>query len=148
MISDLNANIEYVNQAFIDGSGYSRDEVLGKNSRILKSGQTPLNTYQALWEALRKGQVWSGQLINRRKNGEIYYEHAVISPIRQPDGTTTHYLAVKQDITEKKRIGEELDRHRHHLEELVEQRTAELAAAKETAEGPAMQKAPSCKYEP
>ena len=81
-----------------------------------------------------KGQVWSGQLINRRKNGEIYYEHAVISPIRQPDGTTTHYLAVKQDITEKKRIGEELDRHRHHLEELVEQRTAELAAAKETAE--------------
>ena len=134
VISDLNANIEYVNQAFIDGSGYSRDEVLGKNSRILKSGQTPLNTYQALWGALRKGQVWSGQLINRRKNGEIYYEHAVISPIRQPDGTTTHYLAVKQDITEKKRIGEELDRHRHHLEELVEQRTAELAAAKETAE--------------
>ncbi len=134
VISDLNANIEYVNQAFIDGSGYSRDEVLGKNSRMLQSGQTPQTTYELLWGALIKGQVWSGQLINRRKNGEIYYEHAVISPIRQPDGTTTHYLAVKQDITEKKRIGEELDRHRHHLEELVEQRTAELAAAKETAE--------------
>jgi len=134
VISDLNANIEYVNQAFIDGTGYSRDEVLGKNSRMLQSGQTPQTTYELLWGALIKGQVWSGQLINRRKNGEIYYEHAVISPIRQPDGTTTHYLAVKQDITEKKRIGEELDRHRHHLEELVEQRTAELAAAKETAE--------------
>ena len=134
VISDMDANIEYVNQAFLDGSGYTLDEILGKNSRILQSGLTPRSTYEALWGALAKGRAWSGQLINRRKNGEIYYEHALISPIRQPDGTTTHYLAVKQDITEKKRIGEELDRHRHHLEELVEQRTAELAAAKETAE--------------
>ncbi|HSG22560.1 MAG TPA: PAS domain-containing protein [Azonexus sp.] len=134
VISDLDANIEYVNQAFLDGTGYTPEEILGKNSRILQSGLTPSHTYQALWAALAKGQAWSGQLINKRKNGEIYYEHALISPIRQPDGTTTHYLAVKQDITEKKRIGEELDRHRHHLEELVEKRTAELAAAKETAE--------------
>ena len=134
VIADLDANIEYVNQAFLDGSGYSLDEVLGKNSRFLQSGLTPRSTHAELWAALRSGQAWSGQLINRRKNGEIYYEHALFSPIRQPDGTTTHYLAVKQDITEKKRIGEELDRHRHHLEELVEQRTLELAAAKEIAE--------------
>ena len=134
VIADLNANIEYVNQAFLDGSGYALDEVLGKNSNFLQSGLTPPGTYEQLWAALKNGQAWSGQLINRRKNGEIYYEYALISPIRQPDGTTTHYLAVKQDITEKKRIGEELEQHRHHLEELVEQRTLELAAAKEIAE--------------
>jgi len=134
VIADLEANIEYVNQAFLDASGYTLEEILGKNSRILQSGLTSQRTYEELWEALVNGRVWSGQLINKRKNGEIYYEHAVISPIRQADGKATHYLAVKQDVTEKKRIGEELDRHRHHLEELVAKRTAELAAAKESAE--------------
>ncbi len=134
VITDLGAKIEYVNQAFLESSGYTLEETLGQNPRFLQSGLTPRPTYVELWQALRGGRVWSGQLINKRKNGEIYYEHAVISPIRQPDGAVTHYLAVKQDITEKKRIGEELDRHRHHLEELVEQRTAELAAAKEVAE--------------
>ena len=134
LISDIDANIEYVNQAFLDSSGYTIDEVLGKNSRFLQSGQTSTEVYAQMWSALRLGQVWSGQFVNRRKNGEIYYEFATISPIRQLDGKITHYLAIKQDISEKKRIGEELDRHRHHLEDLVRQRTAELAAAKETAE--------------
>ena len=87
-----------------------------------------------MWKILSAGGVWSGQLINKRKNGEIYYEYASISPIRQADGKVTHYLAIKQDITEKKRLGEELDKHRHHLEELVNLRTAELASAKEAAE--------------
>lgn len=134
VIADLEANIEYVNQAFVESSGYTVDEVLGKNSRILQSGLTTRRTYDELWSTLLEGRAWSGQLINRRKNGEIYYEYAVISPIRQQNGVTSHYLAVKQDVTEKRRIGEELDRHRHHLEELVEKRTAELAAAKEVAE--------------
>jgi len=134
VITNLEANIEYVNQAFVETSGYSLDEVLGRNMRLLGSGQTPAATYAALWDALRAGQVWAGELINRRRNGEIYYEHAVISPIRQPGGEVTHYLAIKQDITEKKRINEELVQHRHHLEDLVEQRTGELLAAKEAAE--------------
>ena len=134
VIADLDANIEYVNQAFLDASGYTHEEILGKNSRMLQSGLTSQRTYEELWETLINGRVWSGQLTNKRKNGEVFYEYAVISPIRQADGTTTHYLAVKQDITEKKRIGEELDRHRHHLEELVAKRTTELAAAKESAE--------------
>ncbi len=134
LISDLNANIEYVNSAFLKASGYALDEVIGKNSRMLQSGQTPADTYQKMWESLTIGEVWSGQLINKRKNGEIYYEYASISPIRQPDGRVSHYLAIKQDITEKKRIGEELDQHRFHLQELVEQRTRELAEAKEVAE--------------
>ncbi|MGE5470841.1 MAG: PAS domain-containing protein [Bacteroidota bacterium] len=134
VIADLNANIEYANQAFTDSSGYSLEEVLGRNLRFLQSGMTPRETYTELWGHLVTGRVWSGELVNRRKTGEIYYEHAIIAPIRQPDGSITHYLAVKQEITEKKRINEELDRHRHHLEELVEQRTRELAAAKDAAE--------------
>ncbi|MDD2744048.1 MAG: transporter substrate-binding domain-containing protein [Rhodocyclaceae bacterium] len=134
MITDLNGCIEYVNDALLVASGYRLYEVLGKNPRMLQSGQTPASTYQEMWATLSAGQIWKGQLINQRKNGEIYYEFASISPIRQADGTVSHYLAIKQDITERRRIGEELDRHRHHLEELVAQRTAELAAAKEFAE--------------
>ena len=134
LISNLNAEIEYVNQAFLDSTGYVLSEVLGQNSRILQSGQTPRSTYESLWRSLAAGEVWHGELINKRKSGEIYYENAIISPIRQPDGVVTHYLAIKQDVTEKKHISEELDRHRHHLEELVSQRTVELASAKDAAE--------------
>ena len=134
VIANLEARIEYVNQAFVDSSGYRIDELLGQNMRIVQSGMTPRSTFSEMWANLQAGRIWSGQLINRRKNGEIYYEYAIIAPIRQPEGGITHYLAVKQDITEKKRINEELDRHRHHLEELVEQRTRELATAKLAAE--------------
>ena len=134
LISDLDANIEYVNAAFLKASGYTLEAVIGKNSRILQSGLTPLSTYQKMWAQLQAGEVWSGQLINKRKSGEIYYEYASISPIRQPDGSISHYLGIKQDITENKRIGEELDRHRFHLQELVALRTQELAVAKEVAE--------------
>ncbi|RKT58210.1 PAS domain S-box-containing protein [Azonexus fungiphilus] len=134
VITDLEARIEYVNQAFVEVSGYSAAELLGQNPRLLQSGLTPQSQYQSMWETLQRGENWLGQLTNRNKRGEIFYEFAVISPIRQPDGRVTHYLAVKQDITERKRIGEELDRHRHHLEELVDQRTAELQTAKAAAE--------------
>lgn len=134
VITDLDARIEYVNQAFVDISGYPVEELIGQNPRLLQSGQTAKSQHEALWTALRQGETWSGQLINKNKAGEIYYEYAFISPIREPDGRITHYLAVKQDITERKRIGEELDRHRHHLQELVAQRTAELEKATAAAE--------------
>ncbi|MFZ2269608.1 MAG: PAS domain-containing protein [Azonexus sp.] len=134
VITNLDGSIEYVNQAFVDSSGYAIDELLGRNMRVVRSGLTPAPTYEAMWANLLAGRVWSGELINQRKNGPLYYEHAIIAPIRQPGGGITHYLAVKQDITEKKRINEELEHHRHHLEDLVEQRTRELAAAKDAAE--------------
>ena len=134
IITDLEARIEYVNQAFIDVSGYSAEELLGNNPRLLQSGLTSPAQYEAMWQTLLRGENWQGQLTNRNKQGDIYYEFAVISPIRQADGRVSHYLAVKQDITERKRIGEELDRHRHHLEELVSQRTAELERAMAAAE--------------
>jgi PAS domain S-box-containing protein len=134
VITNLKAEIEYVNDAFVRNTGYGRDEVIGRNPRILHSGNTPRATFVELWTALTQGRTWRGEFLNKRKNGQEYVEFAVITPIRQADGQVTHYVAVKEDITEKKRIGEELDHHRHRLEELVASRTAELAVAKEAAE--------------
>ena len=134
VITDLDPRIEYVNETFLRTTGYSRDEVLGQNPRILQSGRTPPATYAALWATVSQGQSWRGELYNRRKDGSDYIEFVHIAPIRQPDGRVTHYLALKEDITEKKQIGVELDHHRHHLEELVAKRTAQLNEARERAE--------------
>ena len=134
MITDAQARIEYVNDALCRVSGFARAELLGRNPRMLHSGRTPAATYRALWATLSRGEVWKGELLNRRPSGEVYVEFALISPVRQADGSVTHYLAIKEDITERKRIGQELDRHRHRLEELVAERTAELAAARRAAD--------------
>jgi PAS domain S-box-containing protein len=129
VITDLDARIEYVNTAFERITGYARAQALGQNPRILHSDKTPPETYQALWACLRQGQTWQGEFYNRRSNGEIYIEKAVVSPIRQTDGSITHYLAIKEDITERKRTEAELADYRHHLEERVAARTADLEAA-------------------
>ncbi|ATG89371.1 PAS domain S-box protein [Methylomonas koyamae] len=133
LVTDADGNIEYVNQAFVELTGYSREEVLGANPRILQSGKTPPETYRAMWQTLSEGRVWKGEFSNRGKHGGEYTEFASVIPIRQA-GRITHFVAVQEDITEKKRIGAELDRHRHHLEELVASRTAELAAARAQAD--------------
>ncbi|MDD3530150.1 MAG: PAS domain S-box protein, partial [Gallionellaceae bacterium] len=134
VITNLDGAIEYVNDAFLRITGYAREEVIGQNPRMLQSGRTPPETYVTMWNNLCQGQSWRGEFHNRRKDGSVYVEFAIVTPIRQPDGTITHYVAVKEDITEKKRIGEELDRHRHHLEQLVLQRTAELDEARQRAD--------------
>ncbi len=133
-ITNLKAELEYVNTAFIKNTGYTREEVIGHNPRILASGQTPLATYESMWEAMKAGKVWRGEFINKRKNGTIFTEFSIMSPVRQPNGEITHYLAIKEDITEKKRNAAELDKHRHHLEALIDERTLELQVAKEQAE--------------
>jgi two-component system sensor histidine kinase/response regulator len=134
VITNARAEIEYVNEAFLRTTGFQRDQIIGRNPRCLQSGQTPPAIYQDLWATLVRGEVWRGEFVNRRIDGSLYHEFAIISPIRQPDGTITHYLAIEEDITEKKQIAAELERHRHHLESLVEERTAELTLAKEQAE--------------
>ncbi len=134
LITDLDASIEYVNEAFVGNTGYTREEALGQNPRILQSGKTPPETFRKLWDALTSGQPWKGEFHNRRKDGSEYVEFAHITPLRQPDGRITHYVAVQEDVTEKKRIAEELDRHRHHLEESVAERTVQLTEARERAE--------------
>ncbi|MGA7979673.1 MAG: PAS domain S-box protein [Chromatiaceae bacterium] len=134
VITDLDGNIEYVNEAFVSNTGYTRGEAIGQNPRILRSGKTPVKTFDALWKCLTTGRAWKGTFINRRKDGSEYVELARITPIRQRDGRITHYVAVKEDITEKTRLAEELDRYRNHLEDLVAERTAELSAARHSAE--------------
>ncbi|TVS12590.1 MAG: EAL domain-containing protein [Wenzhouxiangella sp.] len=100
IITDTTPAIEYVNKAFVETTGYSREEVLGRNPSILNRGQTPPTTYAELWATIAQGVVWKGEFRNTRKNGSTYLEMATIAPIRQPDGRITHYVAVKTDITE------------------------------------------------
>ncbi|HXE39342.1 MAG TPA: response regulator [Azonexus sp.] len=134
VITDLEARIIYVNQAFTRTSGYTAEEAIGENPRILQSGETDKAIYQSMWETLTAGDIWRGELRNKRKDGTLYTELAIISPVRQNDGRISQYVAVKEDITERRLIEDELDSYRHHLERLVDLRTNELALAKEAAE--------------
>ncbi|HHW64124.1 MAG TPA: PAS domain S-box protein [Rhodocyclaceae bacterium] len=133
VITNTLAEIEYVNQAFIDNTGYSREEALGQNPRVLQSGRTTPETYRNLWDTVTAGKSWSGEFFNRRKDGTEYLEHVTITPIHDAGGTITHYIAVKQDITEERRMEEELLRYREHLEGLVASRTIELQRAVDAA---------------
>ncbi len=126
VITDTDARIEYVNQAFVNSTGYTREEVIGKNPRILQSGKTPDTTYAVLWQALMQGQVWQGELFNRRKNGEEFIEYAVISPLREADGSISYYVAAKNDITELRQATEALQAYQNKLEQMIEERTLAL----------------------
>ena len=134
LITDTGSRIEYVNEAFVRNTGYTRDEVIGRNPRLLQSGQTPASTYRQLRETLARGETWQGEFLNRCKDGRPFVQAAIITPLREPSGEISHYVAIQEDITEKKRLAEELERHRHHLEDQVAQRTGELAEAKQLAE--------------
>ncbi|MCB1777269.1 MAG: response regulator [Candidatus Competibacteraceae bacterium] len=117
-ITDPFGTIEYVNRKFEEASGYTHAEALGQNPRILKSGYQLNEFYKELWETISSGHEWHGELCNRRKNGEIYWESAFISPIRNHHGQIIHYLAIKEDITDRK-----------HMQEQLQQRTEEAQVA-------------------
>ncbi|QVL51147.1 MAG: PAS domain S-box protein [Thiocapsa sp.] len=134
VITDLDARTTYVNDAFCRATGYSREEALGRNPSFIKSGKTPADTYAALWAALTTGKPWKGELINRAKDGRELAESATILPLRDPDGRIRHYVALKQDVTETKRMSEEIATYSAHLEQLVEERTLELQQATQAAE--------------
>jgi PAS domain S-box-containing protein len=102
VIADVDANIEYVNPRFTETSGYTTEEAIGANPRILQSGLTPKETFHALWDKVTNGQIWHGDLVNRRKNGEIYWEEVHIAPVKNEAGVLEHYVAAKVDITELK----------------------------------------------
>ncbi len=140
VITNVDAEIEYVNQHFTSVTGYSREEVMHQNPRILQSGLTDRATYDDMWSHLTQGQSWCGELINQRKDGSQYIEWAQITPVRQPNGTVTHYLAIKEDITEKKQFALELESYRHNLEDLVAARTRELELARQDAEAATLAK--------
>lgn len=113
VITDPDARIEYVNPAFVTCTGYSAAEVQGCNPRLLASGQTPPEVYQAMWAEITAGRSWRGELINRRKNGDIYVEDALIFPIANEQGQTINYLAIKEDITERKRAAARIEQLAH-----------------------------------
>jgi PAS domain S-box-containing protein len=126
VVTDTTGKIEYVNPAFERVSGYTLEEVLGKNPSILKSGITPIELYQSMWKTITNGEVWSGEICNRKKNGDLFWELGTVSPIRNKDGIITNFISVKEDISERKKIEDELQRYRQQLEELVDARTHEL----------------------
>ena len=108
VITDPDGNITYVNRRFTQCTGYSPEEVLGHTPRILKSGNISSEVYRNLWETITQGAEWHGELCNRKKNGDLYWESATISPITSPKGAITHFLAIKEDITERKSIESQL----------------------------------------
>ncbi|MEY2902266.1 MAG: hypothetical protein RLY89_1372, partial [Bacteroidota bacterium] len=107
VISDFEGKIEYVNPAFCNLTGYSIDEAIGQNPRILKTGRTSDFEYLQLWQTLVDKKTWHGEFCNKKKNGELYWEYAVISPIVNQNGEVTNYVAVKENITERKRLQDE-----------------------------------------
>ncbi len=106
VITDINGNVQYVNSKFVALTGYTIEEVMGMNPRILKSGRTPPEVYKDLWETITSGREWHGEFQNRKKNGKLYWEYANISPITDNGGKITNFIAVKEDITERKQAEE------------------------------------------
>ncbi|MDP1733659.1 MAG: PAS domain S-box protein [Sulfuritalea sp.] len=129
LITNRMGVIEYINPSFTRITGYSREEAIGKTPDILKSGETPRETFEELWRTIFAGKTWHGILRNRCKNGDLIWEDTSISPIYNEDGEITHFVAVKEDVTARKRIEQELEVHQTQLEDLVLQRTVELNEA-------------------
>ena len=127
VITDKNGTIEYVNPRFSKVTGYTAKEAIGQNPRILKAGDKPESFYKDLWDTILSGRTWRGEFLNRKKNDEEFWESASISPIKNNDGEITHLVAVKQDITEKKRIEEELLQSKLAAEEANQAKSMFLA---------------------
>ncbi|MDK2842845.1 MAG: hypothetical protein PWQ17_2351 [Anaerophaga sp.] len=108
VITDTKGTVEYINPAFSELTGYSRKEIDGKNPNILKSGLVPEGDYEELWNTIKSGNIWRGEFINKKKDGELYFEWATIAPIVNPRGEITHFVGIKQDITEKKKFEQEI----------------------------------------
>lgn len=108
VVTDLRGAIEYVNPAFTRITGYDREEVLGQNPRILKSGKQDSAFYQQLWATILAGATWRGEMINQRKNGKLYTAQMSVTPVRNPRGEVTHFIATKLDVTEQKTLETQL----------------------------------------
>ena len=113
VITDLDARIEYVNATFLRETGYSIEEVMGKNPRILQSGKTSRATYEDMWAHLQCGELWKGEFTNRRKDGTEYIELLHVSPVRQATGQISNYLAIKENITDRKIADEQINKLAH-----------------------------------
>ena len=119
IITNTDGEIEYVNPKFTEVTGYKKDEIIGSNPRILKSGETKSGQYTQLWETITSGKEWRGEFHNRKKNGELFWESASISPVRNEKGVITHFIAIKEDVTEQKRVAKALKESEEQYRTLV-----------------------------
>ncbi len=127
VMTDPEGNIEYVNPQFTECTGYTIEEVKGQNPRILQSGLMPKSVYEDLWNTIFAGNIWRGELQNKKKNGVLFWERAVMSAIRSPDGVITNFVAVKEDITEQKLLTDALIAAKEKAEENDRLKSAFLA---------------------
>jgi len=120
VITNIDGSIQYVNKSFSEITGYRLDEVAGKNAKILSSGNTTKEEYQNLWETILAGKEWRGEFLNKKKNGELFWEDAIIKAIKDKDGEIINFLAVKEDITLKKKAEQKIQLLAHSLESISE----------------------------
>ena len=129
LITCRNGEITWVNPAFTRLTGYSLEETLGKNARLLRSGVHPPELYAQLWKTILAGNVWQGEMTNRRKDGSLYFEEMTVTPVRDARGEISHFIAIKQDVTARKRAEDEVLKLNSELEQRVRDRTRELEQA-------------------
>jgi PAS domain S-box-containing protein len=129
MITDRNGAILWVNPAFSSLTGYTPEEVIGANPRILKSGHQDASFYRDFWQTILAGRTWRGEFVNRRKDGNVYVNEETITPVRLQGGEITHFVGVMQDVSDRKRAEAEIRALNEQLEDRVRQRTAELESA-------------------
>jgi len=127
VITDVDGNIEYVNPKFTEITGYSAEEAIGQNPRILKSGEIPSEVYQEMWNTIRSGEVWRGEFLNKKKNGDLYWEWATMAPIRNEEDEIINYIAIKEDISLQKQMQAELLIAKNKAEESDKLKSAFLA---------------------
>ena len=120
VVTDAEGVIEYVNPHFTELTGFTAEEAVGLTPSVVRSGLTPQQLYDDLWKSLREGREWSGEILNRKKSGELFWEHMTASAVRDGDGEITHFVAVKEDITARKRADQELERLNRTLKVLSE----------------------------
>jgi len=126
VITDRNGIIEYVNRSFTEVTGYLQEEAVGQNPKILASGLHPKEFYKDLWKAIINGHEWKGEFCNRKKNGDLHWEHASISPILDDSGTITHFVAIKEDVTEQKRTQDIVRQNEIRLQSIVDITQADI----------------------
>uniref|UniRef100_A0A832G760 histidine kinase n=1 Tax=Ignavibacterium album TaxID=591197 RepID=A0A832G760_9BACT len=127
IITDVNGNIDYVNDTFTKLTGYSKEEVIGENPRFLKSGYTSKETYKELWNKILSGENWEGEFLNKRKDGTLYWEFARISPVKNENGVITNFIGIKDDITQLKKLLDEIKIAKAKAEETSRLKTNFLA---------------------
>ncbi len=116
IITDSEGITEYVNHRFELTTGYTEKEVIGQKYNQIRSGQTPISVYEAMWETIKSGEIWEGELLNQKKSGELFWELVSISPVRDTQGTITHYIGMQHDITQRKAMEERLNYLAYHDE--------------------------------